>query len=82
MHGFIQKFGVVLCAAVVYGCTETCIEPGVELIVRPSVVSVPPGDTVRFCTFFRLSDGTTGITVNSAPFARCDELYKRWLGSL
>ena len=50
-----------------------------QVIMRPSFVSVTFGDTVRFCIFYLLSNGDSGLTTTSRGIPRCDELYSRWL---
>ncbi len=49
-----------------------------EIILRPSFVSLPLGDMVRFCAIYRLPNGDSGLTINSR-LAACDPVYARWL---
>ena len=58
---------------------DTTLVELAQIILRPSFVSVAPGDTVRFCTFYLLSNGDSGLAINSRGIAACDLVYERWL---
>ena len=49
-----------------------------QIVLRPSFVSLTFGDTVQFCAIYWLSNGDSGLTLNSR-IAACDPVYARWL---
>ena len=58
---------------------DTTLVALAQIFLRPSFVSLAPEGTVQFCTIYLMSDGASGLVVNSRGIAACDLIYERWL---
>jgi len=58
---------------------DTTLVELAQIILRPSFVVLGTGDTVQFCSIYLMSDGTSGLTVNSRGITVCGLIYERWL---
>lgn len=53
-----------------------------DVELRPTVVTLSPGDTQQFCSIIIMSNGVTGLALNhqSGPSQlECEAVYQRWL---